>query len=128
LLREPLLLGVAATTCVTALASVVWLYSRRLTPAEREKRRRLAVNFNRRTVEGFVTDASAEAIQYTYEFRGVEYYAAQDVSALTAWLPPAPERIIGPVSIKYDPRNPINSIVLCEEWSGIPEKKVEARA
>ena len=26
---------------------------------------------------------------------------------------------IGPVSIKYDPRNPANSIVLSEEWSGL---------
>ena len=26
---------------------------------------------------------------------------------------------LGPVAVKYDPRNPANSIVLAEEWSGL---------
>jgi hypothetical protein len=26
---------------------------------------------------------------------------------------------LGPVSVKYDPRNPANSIVVSEEWSGL---------
>lgn len=123
-----MLFGLAAAVCVAALALIVWLYSRRLTPPEREKRRRLAVNHHRRTLEGFITEASAEAIQYTYEFSGVEYFAAQDVSALAACLPLEPERLIGPARVKYDPRNPMNSIVVCEEWSGIPQKKEEERA
>jgi hypothetical protein len=27
--------------------------------------------------------------------------------------------MIGPVSVKYDPRNPANSIVISEQWNGL---------
>jgi hypothetical protein len=34
-------------------------------------------------------------------------------------LPRDPGRLIGPASVKYEPANPANSIVLCEGWSGL---------
>lgn len=105
------------------MTAVVILYKRRLTPAEKERRRRLHLNRERRTVEGLITEAGADLIHYQYELRGVTYFASQDVSALRALLPGEPARLIGAVGIKYDPRNPANSIVLCEEWSGLPAKK-----
>jgi len=70
-----------------------------------------------------ITEASEDLIHYQYELRGVAYFASQDVSGLRAWLPEEPARLIGAVSVKYDPRNPANSIVLCEEWSGLPGKR-----
>ncbi|MEJ5366738.1 MAG: hypothetical protein WHT08_00370 [Bryobacteraceae bacterium] len=103
------------------LALAAWIvYRRRLTPAEKERRRRLALNRWQRTVEGLVLDAGPDLIHYQYELRGVAYFASQDVSALRGLLPEDPARLAGPVNVKYDPRNPANSIVLCEEWSGLP--------
>ena len=34
-------------------------------------------------------------------------------------LPEDPDRLIGPVYMKYTPRNPANSIIVCEQWSGL---------
>ncbi|MGQ9918858.1 MAG: hypothetical protein ACUVS7_15725 [Bryobacteraceae bacterium] len=103
------------------LALAAWIvYRRRLTPAEKERRRRLALNRWQRTVEGLVLDAGPDLIHYQYELSGVAYFTSQDVSALRGLLPEDPARLAGPVNVKYDPRNPANSIILCEEWSGLP--------
>jgi hypothetical protein len=103
------------------LALAVWIvYQRRITPQEKERRRRMALNRWQRTVEGMVLDAGADLIHYQYELRGVAYSASQDVSTLRHMLPEDPARLAGPVNVKYDPRNPANSMVLCEEWSGLP--------
>jgi hypothetical protein len=56
---------------------------------------------------------------YSYAVRGVEYHATQDVSELAHVIPADAWTSIGPVSVKYDARNPANSIVLCEQWSGL---------
>jgi hypothetical protein len=45
--------------------------------------------------------------------------ASQDVAALADKLPPEPERLVGLAQLKYLPANPANSIVLCEDWSGL---------
>ena len=123
LLQDPrLILGIVASVALVGLA--VWvIFLRRLSPAERERRRRAQVNHSRRTTEAMITEASEDLIHYQYELRGVAYFASQDVSGLRAWLPEEPARLIGAVSVKYDPRNPANSIVLCEEWSGLPGKR-----
>jgi hypothetical protein len=114
--------GIAASALLAALA--VWIvFQRRLTPEEKERRRREAVNRSRRTTEGLITEATEELIHYQYELRGVQYFASQDVTALRARLPEDPNRLVGPASVKYDPKNPANSIVVCEEWSGLPERK-----
>jgi hypothetical protein len=116
------IIGAASAISLMTMAVVI-LYQRRLTPAERERRRRALLNKERRTVEGFITEAGAELIHYQYELRGVTYFASQDVTALSDHLPGDPTRVIGAAGVKYDPRNPANSIVLCEEWSGLPVKK-----
>ena len=103
------------------LGLAIWIaYQRRITPQEKERRRRVALNRWQRTVEGMVLDAGPDLIHYQYELRGVAYSASQDVSALRHLLPEDPARLAGPVNVKYDPRNPANSMVLCEEWSGVP--------
>jgi hypothetical protein len=55
---------------------------------------------------------------YSYLVRGVEYTASQEVSALLDRLPDDLSSV-GAVSVKYDPRNPANSIVVAEKWSGL---------
>lgn len=123
LLNDPRFLFAALSSAGLAVTAVVIVFKRRLTPAERERRRRAALNKERRTVEGFITEAGAELIHYQYELRGVTYFASQDVTALGDHLPGDPTRVIGAAGVKYDPKNPANSIVLCEGWSGLPIKK-----
>lgn len=102
----------------------VWIVKvRRVTPAERERRRRALVNRSQRTAEALVTEATAEMIHFQYELRGVRYFASQDISALGPYLPGDITRLVGPVSVKYDPNNPANSIVVCEQWTGLPVTK-----
>ena len=59
-----------------------------------------------------------DLVFYSYAVRGVEYTASQDVSRL-AHRVPTDLSAMGAVSVKYDPRNPANSIVIAEEWSGL---------
>ena len=53
---------------------------------------------------------------YSYDVRGVEYTASQDVTCLPV---PADLSNAPALSVKYDPKNPANSIVVAEEWSGL---------
>jgi hypothetical protein len=68
-----------------------------------------------------------EVVLYSYYVAGVEYTAAQDLSDLQMHLPADCWAAIGPACVKYDPRIPANSMVLCEEWSGLrtPARRVE---
>ncbi len=63
-------------------------------------------------------DLSDELLMYSYSVRGVLYTASQDISRLKAFLP-GDLSGLGHVCVKYDPRNPANSIVLAEEWTGL---------
>jgi hypothetical protein len=113
-----LLFALLAGSAVVCVALAWWLWKRRPGPQELERRRRMSIHGRNRVIEGFVTEASATEIQYCYDLRGVEYFASQDVRSLAGLLGEHPERLIGPVSVKFEPANPANSIVLCEEWSG----------
>jgi hypothetical protein len=113
-------LAAMLTAAGLLMASALWIiFHRRLTPEERERRRRLAVNAFRRAIEGVVNEADGEIIHYQYELSGVAYFASQDVTALDSLLPGNRGRLLGPVSVRFDPRNPANSIVVCEQWSGL---------
>lgn len=112
--------GVGAASLALAAVSVAMLINRRrVSPAERERRRRASVNQHRRAAEGFVHEVSESTLYYHYEIASVEYSASQDISALLAILPSDLSTLIGPVSVKFDPRNPANSIIICEDWSGL---------
>lgn len=117
-LREQLalLLSISAVAFVAAF----WiLLQRRRGPRERERRRRLAVNLRGRLGDAMITDVQEDAIYYSYNVRGVAYTAAQDISTLREYLPEDTERLIGVASLKYHTNNPANSILICEQWSGI---------
>ena len=47
------------------------------------------------------------------------YAASQDISQLRDFLPENVDRALGPATVKIEPQNPYNSIVVCEEWSGL---------
>jgi hypothetical protein len=103
----------------------------RRNPRDKEKRRRLQVNQQGRLGDATITEVHESTIFYEYSVRGVLYTASQDVAKLREQIPTDLERLIGPVSLKYSPRNPANSIILCEEWSGLrgvtPAKPLSAR-
>jgi len=117
----------ALTAALLVFAALAWWFlSRpRPSPEERERMRRLAVNQTRRALEGVITEADENMIHYRYELRGVSYFASQDVSSLRDRLPDDPPRLIGPAGVRYDPRNPANSIVVCEDWSGFTVRAAE---
>ena len=91
----------------------------RLSPEKREQRRRLELNVHGRLGDALLTECHEDTLYYTYDVRGVHYTASQDISALRDQLPDAPERLGGMVNMKYAAQNPANSILVCEEWSGL---------
>lgn len=87
---------------------------------DKEMRRRLNVNAHGRLADATITEVQDDTLYYSYSVGGVSYTASQDVSQLRERMPPDPNRLIGrPASLKYAPRNPANSIIVCEDWSGL---------
>ena len=115
-LRIALLALLACVLVAIAWRSLRWL---RVSPAEKERRRRDLVNRTGRTHEGFLTDVHESLLAYSYSVNGVDYSASQDIADLRPHVPENPKDLIGPINIKYLPRNPANSILLCEAWSGL---------
>jgi len=117
--------SLAGTAALLALLGLYfWLRREKPTAAELERRRRLAVNRTGRIVEGRIIELRdgpepGHLLVYNYELRGVEYQAAQDVSFVRSKLDLSRMAAGQPANVKVDPQNPTNSIVLCEEWSGI---------
>jgi hypothetical protein len=90
----------------------------RVTPEERERRRRAWLVATGKMGDAVLVEIRDTLVFYSYGVRGVEYTASQDVAALSGKVPPGLSAN-GTVSVKYDPRNPANSIVVAEEWSGL---------
>jgi hypothetical protein len=91
------------------------------TPEELERRRRMAIHRLGKMADAEIIDVEpvSVSIVYSYMVAGVVYTASQDVATLQSLLPRDMMTMVGPVSFKFDPRNPANSIVVCEEWSGL---------
>ena len=126
----PLLIGGVAA--LAAGASLLVWRARRKTPEQRERERRMRIAQLGRITDGTVIDVSelagsqndnrSGALQlliYQYDVAGVSYEAAQDVTHLRPFVDLHTCRIGVPASIKYDPHNPGNSIVIAENWSGL---------
>lgn len=94
---------------------------RRVSPEEMERQRRLRLMADCRAVDGMILDWDVEAVtpvvMYTYRVSGVEYSCSQDLSALPDLA--SNFRVDLPVQVRYDKRNPGNSIVAAEGWSGL---------
>jgi hypothetical protein len=109
--------GVSLALVAVAIYIVVRI---RRTPKDKEQRRRLEVNSNGRLGDATILEISDDAIFYEYSVRGITYTASQDISKLRELIPCDPQRLVGrPASLKYSSQNPANSILLCEEWSGL---------
>ncbi len=121
--------GSLAALAGLLVAAAVWiLLDYRTTPGKLERARRLVLNSRGRLADGIVTEATQNAIYYSYAISGVSYNTSQDISTLASYLKSDPEHLAGPVWLKYAPQNPANSIVICEHWSGLPPGGVVTHA
>lgn len=121
----------AADATTVALAAVLvilvgllayrkWKDSR-IPPEERERQRRAELVARGKMGDATLVELRDQLVFYSYAVRGVEYTASQDVAPLTPYLP-AEISLTGPIAVRYDPRNPANSIVVAEQWSGLRGK------
>jgi hypothetical protein len=142
-LKVALGMGVAA---IAAIAMVAYAFFRPAEPAEDvERKRRLQLNQIGRIAEGQVVDVvenppeeppkqkglfgsravpivdnrPRHLVSYSYAISGVTYHTAQDITGLESQV--KFERLVTgqAASIKYDPANPTDSIIVADDWSGL---------
>jgi hypothetical protein len=98
------------------------------TPEELERQRREWLDSVGRITDGTVIDVqelpfenqrSSTMLIYQYDVAGVSYEASQDVTYLRQWVNLHSCRLGLPTSVKYDPQNPGNSLVVSERWMGL---------
>ena len=127
--QDPRIIGGIAAG-VAAIGGGIWWYivAHRLSAEEIERRRREGLALSGRITDGVILDArtlsnedsispTPEVLVYSYSVAGLIYNCAQDVSAL-------PNEVLGfridqSVQVRYDPRNPGNSIIVSETWTGL---------
>src|SRR5438105_10996666 len=131
---------------IAALAMVAYAFLRpAVNPEEEERKRRLHLNQIGRIAEGQIVElvehppesqaarkglfrAAARPLRdmrprhlvsYSYAISGVIYHTAQDITGLESQI--RLERLVPgqPASIKYDPSNPVDSILVADDWSGL---------
>ena len=112
-----LVLAVAVAALAAFLGYRRWKLSR-ITPEERERRRCAALVERGKMGDATLVEMRESLLFYSYDVRGVEYTASQDVSLLRGHLP-GEFSVTGPVAVRYDSKNPANSIVVAENWSGL---------
>jgi hypothetical protein len=125
--RSPKVLTGLAFTVAAAAAVTSYALTRKVpSPEEIERERRELLASTGRIVDGSITETQwagdvlgpvPNTLIYRYRASGVTYECAQDVSPLREHVRNV--RIDLPVQVRIDPRNPGNSIVVAESWSGL---------
>jgi hypothetical protein len=142
------LLPVAGLVVLAAVVIFFWLRRKPPDAAAIERERRAYLNRVGRIVEGQVLEivehnhaassaasdghrapvavkmsgeppAAQKLLYYTYAISGVTYETAQDITGLEARLHLTRVAAGQTASVKYDPSNPSNSILLADDWSGL---------
>src|SRR3984885_6783529 len=131
-LRESQLIGslAAVAVCLGGVA-VYGLLRRRPSHDEEERKRRELLVQQGRIIDATVIDISdlnadesgrpngLQLILYKYEAAGVVYECSQDVTMLRHIVNIYNCRLGFPASVRYDPHNPGNSLIVAEGWSGL---------
>ena len=121
---------VAGLASISALAGVaLWMVLRkRPTAEELERMRRGFLVQSGRLVDGMlldICDIEAEdgrtltMLLYNYRIAGVDYECSQDITDMGGVVDAAQVRAGFPCSVRYQPGNAQNSIVVAEEWTGL---------
>ena len=128
-LRDPIWLGAAALALGSGGVAYYLWWRKRPSAEEVERDRRLTLVKTGRIIDGTVIDIaelatedgqpSIDLIIYKYEIAGVVYECAQDVTVLKSFVDIHACRLDFPCSVRYDPHQPGNSIVIAENWSGL---------
>ncbi len=102
-----------------------------------ERERRAQLTAGGRIIDGTVIDVHEMdetpdtppmiLLIYTYDVAGVTYEASQDVTHLRQFIDLYSCRLGLHASVKYDPHNPGDSIVISEKWSGLRESPIKSR-
>ena len=118
----------ALVTIGVAVASYALLRRKPKLANAAELERRTWLNTVGRITDGTVIDVQeittaadrpATMLIYQYDVAGVSYEASQDVTYLRQWINLHSCRLGLPTSVKYDSRNPGNSMVISEGWMGL---------
>jgi hypothetical protein len=115
---------------IVAVAAVAaWLVFRKRPSAEEiERTRRDFLVHSGRLVDGMLLDIydvdakdgqKLTMLLFNYRIAGVDYECSQDISAMQGAVNQKEVRVGFPCSVRYQPGNPQNSIVLAEGWSGL---------
>jgi len=95
-----------------------------------ERERRSFLEQNGRITDGSVIDVQelqmaenkfSTMLIYHYDVAGVSYECSQDVTYLRPMINLHSCRLGLPTSVRYDPQNPGNSIVVSERWMGLTQ-------
>ena len=73
----------------------------------------------RRGAKDVAVEGLRKLVCYSYSISGVSYETAQDITGLEEQAHLG--RVVAgqPASVKFDPSNPSNSILLADDWSGL---------
>jgi hypothetical protein len=120
----PALIGGAT---LLAIGTAYLLRKGRKTPDQLERDRRLRISTSGRITDGTVIDAHEVAqngqthqmLIFQYDVAGVSYEASQDITHLRQYVDIHTCKVGLPSSVKYNPQNPGDSIVIAEDWSGL---------
>ncbi len=120
--------AMASGTALLGWGVVQWMRAHRRTPDERERERRHRLSATGRICDGTVLDVQevngdghipVQLLIYTYEIGGVAYEASQDITRLRQFIDIHSCKLGLPTSVRYDPHNPGDSIVISEAWTGL---------
>jgi len=131
-LRDPATLGAIAAIALCA-GGIITYRALRKKPSEEELEllRRQELVQSGRILDGTVIDISdvdphesgrpngMQLILYKYDVAGVSYECSQDVTNLRDYVNIYDCRLGFPASVRYDPHNPGNSLIVAEGWSGL---------
>jgi hypothetical protein len=120
---------VVAGSAAVALGGYALLRRKPKGPAELERDRRTWLDSIGRITDGTVIDVqemeasdghhAAVLLIYKYDVAGVSYECSQDVTYLRQWINLHSCRLGLHTSVKFDPHNPGNSLVVSESWMGL---------
>ena len=75
--------------------------------------------FQKRAAPSTFSNGTQKLLYYTYSISGVTYETAQDITGLEEAKHLGRVAAGQTASVKYDPSNPSNSILLADDWSGL---------